>query len=358
MNNIEIENKEQLQELFKATASSDVEAMKMVAQAISVPILQLVRDASLARQLFAGEVLGEGAQASYPVADDFEAPIFILPRVGMVPQNYIEAPGEEVYVPTFLLSTSFNWALKYARDGRIDIAERAMRNAARAVVDYEEECAWRVIAPAATSNFPGKGLLGARPAPIVEIESSSIASGFLSKELVNQMIIRMKRNRRTLTDLYVSPEDMGDIREWSDSQVDEFTRRDIFVGNGMGNIFGVQLHEVQQLGATGRYNINSADSEAGIFRVHSSTGKFNDYKPTVANKVDSDGNLVTAGETQIYGFDLTSNDSLVMPIRSELQFWDDPSLHRQQQQGFYGWEEVGFAALDPRMMVMGVIDRS
>ena len=350
-----IKNKEQLRELFKATASNE-EAMKAVAQALSTPILQLVRDASLARQLFAVEQLEPGAQASYPIADDFEAPVFVLPKVGAVPQNYIELAGEEVYVPTFTIATSFDWALKYARDGRIDIAQRAMRNAARAIVDYEEESAWRVIAPAVTSAFPGKGLLGPRPAPIVEI-SGSIASGFLSKELINQMMIRMKRNRRVLTDLYVSPEDMGDIREWSDSQVDEMTRREIWVGAGVNSVFGVRLHEVHQLGATGRYNINSAASESGIFRIGGS-GKFNDYEPTDANEVDANGAVTTPGETQIYGFDLTANDSLVMPIRSELQFWDDPSLHRSQKQGFYGWQEVGFAALDPRMMVMGIINRA
>ena len=67
--------------------------------------------------------------------------------------------------------------------------------------------------------------------------------------------------------------------------------------------------------------------------------------------------MVEAGETQIYGFDLTSNDSLVMPIREELRFFDDPTLHREQLQGFYGWMELGIAVLDPRMIAMGIINR-
>lgn len=350
------EVREQLKALFKATASGDPEARKAIAAAIAIPILQLVRDMSLARQLFAVEQLEPGALASYPIADDFEAPIFILPKLGYVPQNYIEAPGEEVYVPTFNIGTSFDWSLKYARDGRIDIAERAMRNAARAIVDYEEECAWRLLAPASTSAFPGKGLLGPRPAPIVEIDGGP-AAGFLSKELLNQMMVRMERNRRILTDVYVSPEDLADIREWGDSAVDEVTRREIYVAGGANNIYGVKLHKVHQLGATGRYNINSNDSAAGIFKVGSG-GKFNDYQPTHANKVDANGALVTAGETQIYGLDLTANDSLVMPIKQDLEFFDDPALHRSQKQGFYGWEELGFAVLDTRMLVMGIIDRS
>ena len=353
-----IKNREQFKALMKAVAENyeDPQVRKAVAQAIQVPILQLVRDQSLARQLFAVQLLDAGAQASYPIADDFDVPVFILPKVGAVPRNFVELAGEEIVVPTFKVGTACEWALKYARDGRIDIAERCMRTAARAIVDYEEESAWRLLAPAATSAFPGKGLLSARPAPIVEIAGGP-AAGFFSKELVNQMIVKMKRTRRTLTDLYVSPEDMADQREWSGSQVDETTRREIFVSGGMNELWSVKLNEVHQLGMTGRYNINSNDSEGGLFKVGTG-GQFNDYAPTDANKVDADLNLVEAGETHIYGFDLTSNDSLVMPIREELRFFDDPTLHREQLQGFYGWQELGIAVLDPRMISMGIINRA
>src|SRR3989304_268110 len=279
---------EELRALLKDSAAQQLslDEKKEIAAALSVPILQLVRDQSLARQLFAVEPLAPGAQAAYPIADDFDAPIFVLPALGYVPQNYIEAVGEEVYVPIFKIGTSFDWSLDFARDGRIDIAERAMRNAARAVVDYEEESAWRVLVPASTTAFAGKGLLGPRPAPIVEIDSGP-AAGFLSKELINQMMVRMKRNKRTLTDLYVSPEDMADIREWSESEVDPVTRREIFQAAGRRGIFGVALHEVHQLGMTGKYNINDATSAFGIFRT--SGGSFNDYSPTNANVVDANG---------------------------------------------------------------------
>lgn len=355
---MEIKNRTQLIELLKATAEydSNPQLMKAFAQAISVPILQEVRDMSVMRQLFAVEALGPGAQAAYPIADDFDVPVWVLPRVGAVPQNFIEVAGEEIIVPTFKISTALNWSLDYARDGRIDIAQRCMRNAARAVIDFEEESGWRVIVPAATSEFPGKGLLKPRPAPVVQIGSPA-SEGFLSKELINSMMTRMKRNRRQLTDLYVSPEDMADIREWSESQVDDLTRHDIFNAGGLSGLWGVRFHEVHQLGAEGVYNINSNNSQAGIFRV-SAGGSFNDYTPTNPNEVDANGAVITPGETQIYGFDLSVNDSLVMPIKQELQFFDDPMLHREQQQGFYGWCQLGMAVLDPRMITMGVIDRA
>lgn len=68
---------------------------------------------------------------------------------------------------------------------------------------------------------------------------------------------------------------------------------------------------------------------------------------------NANGGVTTSGETQIWGFDLTTNDSLVMPFREELATFDDPTLHRQQKAGFYAWEEFGVACLDSRIVQMG-----
>ena len=353
-------DRQKLAELFKATAAIDtpegMEAYKAFAQALTVPILQEIRDASIMRQLFAVERLAPGAQAVYPVADDFDIPVFVLPGLGYIAQNFIEGVGEEVFVPTFSISVSADWKVTYARDSRIDIPERAARNAARAIADYEEDSGWRVIVPGATTDFAGQGLLGSRGAPIYEVPTGATGEKFLSKELLNLMLVGFKRVRRSLTDLYISPEDAADIREWTDTQIDPITRREIFQASGLGTIWNINLHEVFQLGGTGRFNINQAGASFGVFQV--SGGSFNDYTPTTVNTVDANGAVTTAGETQVYGFDLTVNDSLVMPVRKEFEAHDDPTLLRQQKQGFFGWEEVGFALLDSRMVALGVIDRS
>lgn len=351
----------EMQELFKETASchGSVEgrtAFKAFAQALTTPILQEIRLRSVVRQLFAEEHLAPGAQASYPVADDFDIPVWVLPGMGYVAQNFIEGVGEDVFVPTFTIDTSAQWKLSYARDGRVDIAERAARNMARAIADYEEESGWRVIVPAATTDFSGQGLLAARSAPIYEVGAAQPGAGYLSKELINKMMVGMVRNDRELTDLWVSPEDAADIREWTDTDIDPVTRREIFTAAGMGRIWNVRITQLKHLGATGKFNINDSTSSYGVFKDNA--GSFNNYSLTNANVVDSNGQVTTPGETQIWGFDTSVNDSLVMPIRSEFEVFDDPRLHRKQQQGIYGWEEVGFACLDPRMLSMGVIDRS
>jgi hypothetical protein len=354
-------DKKEMMDLFRATAEINtpegIAAYRAFAAALTTPILQKVELESIMRQLFAVEMLGPGAQAVYPIAEDFEIPVWVLPGLGYVAQNFIEGIGEEVYVPTFTIDASADWKITYARDSRIDIPSRAAARVAKDLANYEEECGWRVILPAATSSFAGKGLLGSRPAPIYEINPASTGAGYLSKELINKMMVGFKRIGRTLTDLYVSPEDAADIREWTDTDIDPVTRREIFQAAGMGSLWNVALHEVQHLGATGLYNINGTGSEFGKF-IANSSNEYNSYTIENANITAADGTITTLGETQIVGFDLGVNDSLVMPIRKEYEAHDDPTLLRVQKQGFFGWQELGFACLDSRMIGLGIIDRS
>jgi len=147
------------------------------------------------------------------------------------------------------------------------------------------------------------------------------------------------------------------IREWTDTDIDPVTRREIFQAAGMGSIWNVSLHEVQHLGATGMYNINGSTAQFGKF-LASGGEVYNSYTLDNPNVTAADGTITTLGETQILGFDLSVNDSLVMPIRKEYEAYDDPTLLRVQKQGFFGWAEMGFACLDSRMIGMGVIDRS
>jgi hypothetical protein len=350
-----------LVELFKATASTDenertTKYMEFCA-AIKTPILQEVKYQSVVRELFAVDPIPYGSQAVYPVADDFELPVWILPGLGRVAQNFVEGVGEDVTVPMFRISTAADWKIDYALQGRVDIAARCAKKAAQAIAEYEEESGWRVLVPAVTTNFAATGLLKARNAPIYEVAAASAGAGYLSKELINLMMVGMQRVGRTLTDLWVSPEDAADIREWTDTDIDPTTRREVFQSAGMGSIWKVQMHVLAQLGATGKFNINDSTSSYGIFKGGDGD-TYNDYTIDNPNIVDANGVVSTVGETQVLGFDMNSNDSLVMPTQGGLEVFDDPTLHRSQKQGFYCWEKIGFACLDNRSLSMGVIDRT
>ena len=150
-------------------------------------------------------------------------------------------------------------------------------------------------------------------------------------------------------------EKLSDIKTRTD--IDPVTRREIFQTAGMGRIRNVAMHEIKHLGATGKFNINGSTSSWGVF-LGDGGDDYNNYHLDNPNVLDANGEVTTAGETQIWGFDTSVNDSLVMPIKYVWESHEDPTLLRRQKQGIFGWEEVGFACLDPRMEGVGVIDRS
>ena len=166
------------------------------------------------------------------------------------------------------------------------------------------------------------------------------ANGQFSKRLVSLMKTVMRRNgggnstsnnRGALTDLYVSPEAMEDIRNWGVDQVDEVTRREIYVANDGSNvltrIFGVNLHALDELGEGQEYQL---------------------YYENVLS-----GTMPASDVEIVVGLDQSKRDSFIMPVREQVQIFEDESLHRQKRAGFYGWAEQGFAVLDNRRVLLG-----
>ena len=137
--------------------------------------------------------------------------------------------------------------------------------------------------------------------------------------------------RGRLTDLYVSPEALEDVRNWGMDQVDEVTRREIYTADAEGapitRIFGVNLHSLDQL------------------------GEGQEYQSFFTNELG--GAVQSADSELVVGLDLSNRDSFVMPVKQQLEVFEDPTLHRQQRAGFYGWAEIGFGVLDNRRVILG-----
>ena len=136
-------------------------------------------------------------------------------------------------------------------------------------------------------------------------------------------------NRSMLTDLYISPEAMEDIRNWGIDIVDEVTRREIYTAadGSLNRVFNVNLHDIDEL------------------------GEGQEYELFFENQLS--GSLAASDVELVVGLDLRKNDSFIMPIRQEVQIFEDDTLHRQKRAGFYGWAEQGFAVLDNRRVILG-----
>lgn len=299
------------------------------AKALELPLRQALLSGDILNGIFEPIQLAPGATPEFPL--DFLAPgtekdfvAYTLPNHGYIPERHVE--GDYVMVPTYDIGASIDYLLKYARDARWDVVGRAMEVMEAQFVKKMNDDGWHTLLAAGVDRN-------------IVVYDSDASAGQFTKRLVSLMKTVMRRNgggnsasnnRGMLTDLYVSPEAMEDIRNWGIDQLDEVTRREIYVAadGTLNRVFGVNLHDLDELGEGQEYQLFYSNTLSG------SLGPSSDVELVV-------------------GLDLRKSDSFIMPVRQPVQIFEDDTLHRQKRAGFYGWAEQGFAVLDNRRVLLG-----
>jgi hypothetical protein len=304
------------------------------AKALELPLRQGILNGDILDGIFEPITLNQGATPEFPL--DFLAPgtekdfvAYTIPNHGYIPERHVE--GDYVMVPTYDIGASIDYLLKYARDARWDVVGRAMEVMEAQFVKKMNDDGWHTLLAAGVDRN-------------IIVYDSDASVGQFTKRLVSLMKTVMRRNgggnsasnnRGMLTDLYVSPEAMEDIRNWGVDQVDEVTRREIYVAadGTLNRIFGVNLHDRDELGEGQEYQLF--------------------YENVLSGELPLDG----ADEKVeiVVGLDLRKRDSFIMPVREQVQIFEDDTLHRQKRAGFYGWAEQGFAVLDNRRVLLGAL---
>lgn len=298
------------------------------AKALELPLRQGLLSGDILNGIFEPVQLAQSATPEFPL--DFLAPgtekdfvAYTIPNHGYMPERHVE--GDYVMVPTFDIGASIDYLLKYARDARWDVVGRAMEVLENSFVKKMNDDGWHTLLAAAVDRN-------------IVVYDSDADAGQFTKRLVSLMKTVMRRNgggnsasnnRGMLTDLYVSPEAMEDIRNWGIDQVDEVTRREIYTAadGTLNRVFGVNLHDLDELGEGQEYQVF-----------------YNDVLS---------GSLPGSDTEIVVGLDLRKRDSFIMPVREQVQIFEDETLHRQKRAGFYGWAEQGFAVLDNRRVLLG-----
>jgi hypothetical protein len=321
-------------ELIQRSGSVDkneaLAAQRELAVALETPLRKGVLVGDVLNGIFEKIQMAPGSAAEFPL--DLLAPgtenqhvAYTNPGHGRIPERAVE--GDYVMVPTYTVASSIDYLLRYAREARWDVVGRAMQVLEAGFVKKMNDDGWHTLLAAGVDRN-------------VMVYDADAAVGQFTKRVISLMKTVMRRNaggnsgslnRGKLTDMYLSPEALEDIRNWGLDQVDEVTRREIYQagddGSAITRIFGVNLHDMDELGADQEYQNFYVDQLAGTF-----TG--------------SDVELVV-------GLDQSSSDSFIMPVKQDIQIFEDDSLHRQQRAGFYGWAEIGFAVLDNRRILLG-----
>ena len=320
--------------LLKNSGDSDIQvaqaAQREFAKALELPLRKGVLVGNVLGDIFETINVEPGATTEFPL--DLIAPglegehvAYTNPGHGRIPERSVE--GDYVMIPTYSITSSIDYLLRYAREARWDIVARAMQVLEAGFVKKMNDDGWHTLLAAGVDRN-------------ILVYDADATAGQFSKRLVSLMQTVMRRNsggnaasvgRGRLTDLYVSPEALEDVRNWGLDQIDEVTRREIYTaaegGAPITRIFGVNLHDMDELGEGQEYQDFFTSELSGAVQ-------------------GSDTELVV-------GLDQSSNASVVMPVKAQLEIFEDPTLHRQQRAGYYGFAEIGFGVLDNRRVILG-----
>ena len=325
---------EEQRQLLRLTASSDLDVMRKHRAALAAVLQGAFRAAVLEGDslgsIFQRIVLAPGADGRFPLSflapgDEEDRVAFVMPKEGAIPNRLIE--GDEVWVPTYVLANSIDWALRYSRDARWDVVAAAMDTFRYGFVRRLNDDGWHTLISALVANG--------------RVVDAAAAAGVLTKRLLTSLLVGIKRlaggRESKVTDVFLSPEALADIRNWAAAELDETSRREVFTGTdpgGLPRIFGMNLHELQELGDGQRYQDY----------IEATTG---------GNK----SSWFSSDQEFIVGLDLTQRPQypFIMPIREDLAVFDDESKHRSAQMGIYGWMECGFAVMDARYGLIGTL---
>ena len=307
-----------------------IAAQREFAQALETPLRKGILTGNILGDIFETITVEPGGSTEYPL--DLLSPglegehvAYTNPGHGRIPERAVES--DYVMIPTYSIASSIDFLLRYAREARWDIAGRAMQVLESSFVKKMNDDGWQTILAAGVDRN-------------ILVYDGDATAGFFTKRLISLMQTVMRRNsggntgsanRGRLTDIYLSPEALEDIRNWGLDQISDSVRTQIYNsgedGSPITNIFGVNLRDLDELGEGQEYQNFFTSGLSGSLQA-------------------SDLELVV-------GLDQGASDSFLMPMKQQVQIFEDPALHRQQRVGWYGWAELGFGVLDNRRVLLG-----
>jgi hypothetical protein len=363
---IKLKNTPEQVELVKAMGSRDTtvarEASEAFAAFIGPVVSKVLMQTGTASAIYSDAPYDEDDNPSIPLDLWFDqtqdyVTVWSQNVAGGLPSSAVEG-FSELKVSTYRLDSAVSFLKRYARRGRLDVVSKAVERMSNEVLVKQERNAWAVVL---------KALAEARTAAVGSnngvsgghIIAADTAGTFALNDL-NRLMTLVKRINTSyaggstdssygLTDLFVSPEIKGDIRAFAYNPVTtsdvtltnqakltnlpDNVREEIYRSAGAESIYGVNIHELVELGVGQKYN-----------------ALFTAFK----------GNQTWDGGVNnelAIGLDLTK-EAFIRPIARQAESGgtftvlpDDQFVARSEKTGFYGSLEEGRVCIDARAIV-------
>lgn len=308
--------------------SEALAAQSELTTALTTPLREGLLYVSTIGGVYTPDKVEPGSSTEFPLdliapgeEDNFVA--YTNPGHGRIPERAVQS--DYVTVPTYTITSSIDMLLRYAREAKWGVMARAMSVLRAGFVKKMNDDGWKTIVGAGVDRN-------------ILVYDADAAIGQLTKRVISNMKTAMKRQSGgintgagRLTDVWMSPEALEEIRNWGVDQLDDTSRREVYTAtdeaSAITRLFGINLHSLFELGASNQYQ--------------------NFYTGTLS------GTFPGSDTELLVGLDLSGNDSFYMPVKQELSVFEDSELHRKQRMGWYAWAELGFAVLDTRRVILG-----
>jgi hypothetical protein len=362
---LKLKNTPEQVELIRAMGSKDPAVAREASEAFAAfigPVVQKVLEqVGTASLIYTDNEFDEDDNPSIPLdlyhnEGAGHVSVWAQNVAGGLPSSEVSGLSE-LKVSTYRLDSAVSFLKRYARRTRLDVVSKATERMAQEVLLKQERNAWAVIL---------KALAEASTKGVKHVTASGTADSFKVADL-NKLMTRIKRvnasfgggttaDAKGLTDLFVSPEIMQEIRGFAYNPVNdkgnasfsgmglpEGVREEIYRSAGASEIYGVTIHEMLELGVSKKYNVLFGELAAGLGHVDAGGSNFD-----------------SSNDEILVGVDL-SREAFIRPVARQSESGgiftaipDDQFVARSEKIGFYGFVEEGRVCVDARA-VGGII---
>ncbi len=278
--------------------------------------------------------------------------------------QYNELSGEDDFrFRPFTMSSAIAWDKKYAEAARLNVVQKGIQRLFDELIIKSDYLAFGVIAEAL-----GGARTGNKAHVIQSFAKENSAGHKFQIEDVNRLKVLMKRLNQSwangsttssvsnLTDLYLSPEMMGDVRRMAYNPMNttvvpaaattatalglpDGVREEIFRTGGASSIWDINLHEMAEFGLGGAYN-------QLFYGYYDSATAATPAAPTWNPSTDE---IILGVDRNMDAFaSIIQADARGNTFQLEV---DDQHLRRSRKMGYFGDVTQGYAVGNDRALV-------
>lgn len=357
--------------LLKAFASKDSNvskhAQETLAALMTTPMSVAVEQASLTSLIYGEPIRYTRADGppSIPLDIYFGLPegyfqVWSNGSPGGLATNHISGEDEFRFSP-ISLDSAVSWLIDYAESGAVNTVTRGIQRMLQEVLVKRNYYGWEVLLTSI-----GKAVYGGQRNVIASTAKTQGATRKFQLDDVSRMITKLQRlnaswvggtpigneSARGLTDLFVSPEAMEEVRRFvynpmnttAIPDTNESTalglpdgiRTDIYNNGGAASLFGIRLHTLWELGVGGAYT-NLLDS---VYTPAGSDATFNAGSEDVVIGV----NLRANAFARVVMEDEENGDIFNLEV-------DDQFTRRSKRFGYFGGVTDGYMVGNDRAAI-------